>query len=205
MTLPVDPASLLSGRPLSMIVIGGSAGGIDVVTALLAALPRPLGVPVLVALHIGPQSKPHWPIVFRSSTAPVYEAEDNDVAEPGCVYVAPPDYHLLVGEGGQLNLSADERVHLARPSIDVLFESAAWSYGQRLLGIVLSGANADGAAGLAAIRGRGGTCWVQRPETAAATAMPVAALSAVPDAHALSPADMSRALAALGNEESHDG
>jgi two-component system chemotaxis response regulator CheB len=177
-------------------VIGASAGGIEAVTGLLAALPRPLIVPVLVVLHIAAGSRTQWPLVFRSSSAPVHEAEDKDMAEPGHVYVAPPDYHLLVDESSRLCLSADERVNHARPSIDVLFESAAWSFGAALLGVVLSGANSDGAAGLAAIRERGGSCWVQAPETAVATAMPRAAIEAVPDALVLSLGEMADALGA---------
>jgi two-component system, chemotaxis family, protein-glutamate methylesterase/glutaminase len=133
-------------------------------------------------------------MVFPNSAEPVFEAEDKDLAEPGSVYVAPPDYHLLVDVGGRLSLSSDERVNLARPSIDVLFESAAWSFGAAVLGIVLSGANADGAAGLAAIRARGGSCWVQTPETAVAMAMPRAALDAVPDAQVLALTEMADAL-----------
>jgi two-component system, chemotaxis family, protein-glutamate methylesterase/glutaminase len=191
-----DPKGLSTLRelPLRAIVVGASAGGIEAVTALLSALPRPLLVPVLVVIHIAAGSRTQWPLVFRSSTAPVFEAEDKDVAEPGHVYVAPPDYHLLIDESARLSLSADERVHLARPSIDVLFESAAWSFGAAVLGVVLSGANDDGAAGLAAIRERGGGCWVQAPETAFATAMPRAAIHAVPDALVLSLREMADAL-----------
>jgi len=193
-----DPTGLstLRQRPLRAIVVGGSAGGIEAATVLLSALPRPLLVPVLLVLHIAASSRAQWPLVFRSSTAPVHEAEDKDVAEPGNVYVAPPDYHLLVDEDARLSLSSDERVNLARPAIDVLFESAAWSFGSAVLGVVLSGANADGAAGLAAIRERGGGCWVQAPETAAAAAMPRAAVSAVPDALVLSLREMADALGA---------
>jgi len=191
-----DPKGLstLRERPLRAIVVGASAGGIEAVTVLLSALPRPLLVPVLVVLHIAAGSRTQWPLVFRSSTAPVFEAEDKDVAEPGNVYVAPPDYHLLIDESARLSLSADERVHLARPSIDVLFESAAWSFGAAVLGVVLSGANDDGATGLAAIRARGGGCWVQAPETALAAAMPRAALDAVPDALVLTLREMADAL-----------
>jgi two-component system chemotaxis response regulator CheB len=183
-------------RRLRAIVIGASAGGIEALSVLFAALPTPLSVPVLVALHIAAGSRTQWQMVFRSATAPVLEAEDKDLAGAGNVYVAPPDYHLLVDDGGRLSLSADERVNLARPSIDVLFESAAWSFGRDLLGIVLSGANADGAAGLAAIRASGGGCWVQAPETAAAVAMPRAALNAVPDALVLTLPEMADALRA---------
>ena len=180
---------------LRAIVLGGSAGGIEAVTTLLEALPEGLGVPVLVALHIKASSDPHWPIVFRSSRAAVFEAEDAELARPGCVYVAPPDYHLLVDVGSRLSLSADERVNMARPSLDVLFESAAWAYEGGALGVILSGANADGAAGLAAIRARGGRAWVQAPETAAASIMPRAALAAVPDALVLPLGEMAAALA----------
>lgn len=183
-------------RRIRAIVIGASAGGVDALGVLFAALPRPLSVPVFVVLHIAAGSRTQWQMVFRNATAPVFEAEDKDLAEAGNVYMAPPDYHLLVDEGGRLSLSADERVNLARPSIDVLFESAAWAFGGSLLGVVLSGANADGAAGLAAIRACSGGCWVQAPETAMAVAMPRAALDAVPDALVLTLPEMADALRA---------
>lgn len=181
-------------RHLRAIVIGASAGGIEAATVLLAGLPRSLSLPVLFVLHLAAGSRFAWQLVFAAAKVPVLEAEDKDLAEPGKVYVAPPDYHLLVDDAGRLNLSSDERVNLVRPSIDVLFESAAWSYGEALLGIVLSGANADGAAGLAAIRARGGECWIQAPETAIAGEMPRAAHDAVPDALVLTPPEMAEAL-----------
>jgi two-component system chemotaxis response regulator CheB len=109
----------------------------------------------------------------------VVEVEDKDLIAPGRVYLAPPDYHLLV-EPGSFALSVDERVQYARPSIDVLFESAADAYGERVIGVVLTGANADGAAGLARIAKRGGAAIVQDPETAEAREMPAAALAAAP-------------------------
>lgn len=187
--------SQLRAPRLSAIVLGGSAGGIEAVSTLLAALPERLDVPILVSLHIKADSKAHWPLVFRASRAPVYEAEDGQLARPGAVYVAPPDYHLLVDVGSRLSLSADDRVNMARPSLDVMFESAAWAYEGGALGIILSGANADGAAGLAAIRAHGGRAWVQSPETALASMMPRAALGAVPDALVLSLNEMAEALA----------
>ena len=95
----------------------------------------------------------------------------------GVIYIAPPDYHLLVEADGSLALSADEPVHFSRPSIHVLFQSAAHAFGKRALGILLSGASADGADGLAPIRARGGVTWVQRPESAAVPVMPEAALA----------------------------
>jgi two-component system chemotaxis response regulator CheB len=141
---------------------------------------------VLVVLHVGAGTQADWSRVFRDSTLPVREVEDNDVAEPRSIYLAPPDYHLLVDDSLRLSLSVEEPVNLARPSIDVLFESAAWAFGPRLLAVVLSGANADGAAGLTAIDRAGGLCWVQAPESALAGRMPRAALAAVPGARVLS-------------------
>lgn len=181
--------------PLSAIVLGGSAGGIEAVGTLLAALPQRLAVPILVCLHIKADATANWQLVFRSSRVPVFEAEDGQLARPGAVYVAPPDYHLLVDVGSRLSLSADERVNMARPSLDVLFESAAWAYEAGVLGVIVSGANADGAAGLAAIRAHGGRAWVQSPETALASMMPRAALGAVPDALVLTLGEMAATLA----------
>src|SRR5262245_8048947 len=111
---------------------------------------------------------------------PVREAEDKQPVEPGTVYFAPPDYHLLIDEGPAIALSADEAVHFSRPSIDVLFESAADIYGARLLGIILTGASEDGASGLDAIRRAGGCTVVQQPETAQVALMTEAALKRGP-------------------------
>lgn len=184
----------LRAPELRAIVLGGSAGGIEAVSTLLKAMPTGLSSVVLVALHIKAGSNAQWPIVFRGSTLPVFEAEDEQEARPGSVYIAPPDYHLQVDVDCRLRLSSEERVNMARPSLDVLFESAAWAFERAVLGVILSGANADGAAGLAAIRARGGRAWVQTPATAAASMMPQAALAAVPDALALSLDEMVAAL-----------
>jgi two-component system, chemotaxis family, protein-glutamate methylesterase/glutaminase len=175
---------LLEHRPRA-IVIGGSAGGIEALRVLLPALSADLPVPVLIVMHIAAGSGAEWSRVFHGAAVPIHEAEDKDRAEPGHVYLSPPDYHLLVDASRTLSLSVEEPVQLARPSIDVLFESAAWAFQRELLAIVLSGANADGAAGLFAVRRAGGLCWVQAPDTAAATSMPRAALAAVPDARSL--------------------
>jgi two-component system chemotaxis response regulator CheB len=113
------------------------------------------------------------------------------------VYTAPPGYHLLAERGGTLALSVDEPVHFCRPAIDVLFDSAAYAFGDNLLGILLTGANEDGARGLAAIRAAGGLAWVQDPETAVASAMPQSALSLAGADRILSISDMAQALAQL--------
>ena len=176
------------------IVIGGSAGSVELLRKLTPALAPDLGAPVITVLHIGASSTADWARVFHESALPVREVEDNDVAQPACLYLAPPDYHLLVDDSLNLSLSVEEPVNLARPSIDVLFESAAWAFGPRVLGIVLSGANADGAAGLAAISRAGGLAWVQAPESALASRMPRAALAAVPGAHVLTVPQMMEVL-----------
>ena len=116
----------------------------------------------------------------------VQEAEDKEPIAAGTVFVAPPDYHMLVESEAYLSLSADEPVNYSRPSIDVLFESAADAYGAELVGIVLTGANDDGARGLRAIVKAGGTALVQCPEQSYAPTMPSAAIEACPSAHVLS-------------------
>jgi two-component system, chemotaxis family, protein-glutamate methylesterase/glutaminase len=170
----------LAGR-IDAVVIGASAGGVEALTALLPALAPGLLPPFFIVLHL-PRDKPSvLAEIFAAKCAvPVREAEDKEVVAPGTIYFAPNNYHLLVDRGPQLSLSADDPVHHSRPSIDVLFESAVEIYGSRLLGIILSGANEDGASGLAAIHDAGGVTVVQSPETARAPAMALAALKIRP-------------------------
>ena len=170
----------LSGR-IDAVVIGASAGGIEALTVLLPALAPGLLPPVFIVLHL-PRDKPSVlaEIFTRKCAVPVREAEDKETVAGGTIYFAPSNYHLLVDEGPQLSLSADDPVHHSRPSIDVLFESAAEIYGRRLLGIILSGANEDGACGLAAIHDAGGVTVVQSPETARAPNMALSALKLRP-------------------------
>ena len=170
----------LAGR-VDAVVIGASAGGIEALTALLPALSPGLRPPVFIVLHL-PRDKPSVlvEIFERKCAVPVREAEDKETVTPGTVYFAPADYHLLVDRGPQISLSADDPVHHSRPSIDVLFESAAEIYGDRLLGIILTGANEDGACGLAAIHDAGGVTVVQSPQTARAPHMVLSALKLRP-------------------------
>ena len=175
-------------------MIGGSAGSIDALRTLIPALAG--DVPILVVVHIAPDLRGDWSKVFPSSKLVVREAEDKEVAVPGTLFFAPPDYHLLVDTEGTLSLSVEPPVHHARPAIDVLFESAAWAYRERLLGVVLSGANADGADGLAEIHRAGGLCWVQSPASSPTPTMPRAALQAVPEARALTLDEMAEAFRA---------
>jgi two-component system chemotaxis response regulator CheB len=168
------------------VVIGASAGGVDALSAVLPALPAAGRVPVFVVLHL-PRDRPSVlaDIFSAKCQAPVREATDKDAIEPGTVYFAPPDYHLLIEDGRTLALSSDEPVHHSRPSIDVLFESAAEIYGAGLLGVVLTGGNADGADGLDAIRRAGGVTAVQDPAEAYAPYMVEAALRKGPARHVL--------------------
>ncbi len=162
-----------------LIAVGGSWGAMHAFGRLLESLPDELDQPIVVALHRSPESIEGGlaAILAAHTRRPVRDVEDKDAIERGAVHLAPPDYHLLV-ERGTFALSVDERVNYARPSIDVLFESAAEAYGERVIGIVLTGANEDGAAGLARIKERGGVALVQDPETSERSAMPLAAIAA---------------------------
>jgi two-component system, chemotaxis family, protein-glutamate methylesterase/glutaminase len=162
-----------------LIVVGASWGGFDALRRLLAHLPEEVDVPIVVAQHRGPDSleRALETTLQHVLGRPVREIDDKEAIEPRHVYLAPPDYHLLA-ERGSFALSTEERVQHARPSIDVLFESAADAYGERVIGIVLTGANEDGAAGLRRIADRGGLAIVQDPTTAEQRAMPDAAIAA---------------------------
>ena len=183
--MPPRAAIEARARGLRAIVISASAGGVPVLQRLLPALQPALGATVLVVLHVAPGTGPDWSLVFRASSLAIQEAEDRAPALPARVYMAPPGRHLLVEADGTMTLSLDPKVNLARPSIDVLFESAAWAYGRRVLGVILTGANADGARGLAVIDRAGGLCWVQAPGQAFMATMPRMALAAVPRARVL--------------------
>lgn len=184
----------MSGRA---IAIGGSAGSIEVLGQALPALAPALGAPVIVVLHL-PREQPSLlcDIFVRRCRLAVCEAQDKEPLEAGTIYFAPPDYHVLVDTGPTLALSIAPPVHFSRPSIDVLFESAADVYGAGLTAVLLSGANADGAQGLAAVQRAGGRTIVQSPESARAPAMPEAALRLLQPNHLLAP----EALAPLLNQ-----
>jgi two-component system, chemotaxis family, protein-glutamate methylesterase/glutaminase len=184
------------------IVIGASAGGVEALSVLLPALPADLRAPLFIVVHL-PRERPSLlaEIFARKCALKVREAEDKMRVEPGTVYFAPPDYHLLLDEGPQLALSIDELVHFSRPSIDVLFESAADIYAARLMGIILTGANDDGTAGLAAIHRAGGVTIVQEPESAQVPLMALSALKRTPADFVLPLAEIAVLLQALGRPE----
>jgi len=180
------------------IVIGASAGGVEAIAALLPALSPQLQAAVFIVIH-QPRERPSLlvDILKDRCVLPVQEAQDKEMVQRGRVYVAPPDYHLLLDTGPQLALSVDEPVEYSRPSIDVLFESAADLYAERLLGIILTGGNQDGAAGLAAVHREGGTTIVQSPEDAQIPHMPEAALKRHPADYVLPLEQMTRLLHTL--------
>jgi two-component system, chemotaxis family, protein-glutamate methylesterase/glutaminase len=176
----------VSGGAPEAVVIGASAGALEVLSNLLPALPSDYRLPILIVVHLPPDNTSLFAELFRARCAiRVREAEDKEPIEPGVVYFAPPDYHLLVEEDKRLSLSDDEPVLFSRPSIDVLFESAADAYGGGLIGVVLTGANSDGANGLKAVVEAGGVAVVQSPGSAYAVAMPEAAIAACPAARVL--------------------
>jgi two-component system, chemotaxis family, protein-glutamate methylesterase/glutaminase len=164
-------------QDIEAVAIGASAGGVELLSALLSLLPQRCRTSFFVVIHI-PRERPSLlsNIFADRCLLPVREAEDKEPVQPGTVYIAPPDYHLLVDRGPALALSSDEPVHFSRPSIDVLFESAADIYGERLMGLILTGANQDGAEGLAAVGRAGGRTVVQDPSSAAVPYLPEAAL-----------------------------
>jgi two-component system chemotaxis response regulator CheB len=159
------------------VVVGGSAGAIEVLGELLPRLPAAFAVPVIVVVHLPPRRASLLPELFtRKCALTVREPEDKQPVTPG-IWFAPSDYHLFVEQDRTFALSIDEPVKFSRPSIDVLFESAVRVYAPRLLGLVLTGANEDGALGARAIREQGGLVAVQDPETAFSKAMPLAAIA----------------------------
>ncbi|CAM3262139.1 chemotaxis protein CheB [Asticcacaulis taihuensis] len=169
------------------VVIGVSAGGLNALSAILPQLPADYPLPVMIVIHLPPDRNSVVAELFDEKCAlTVREAEDKEDILPGHVYFAPPDYHLLVEADHRLSLSSEEPVLFSRPSVDVLFETAADVYGEGLIGVILTGANPDGAAGLKAVMAAGGRGLVQRPDLSYASAMPEAALEFSPQAEALS-------------------
>jgi two-component system chemotaxis response regulator CheB len=191
-------ARAAAARGYDLVVIGGSAGGIEVLNILLGALPGGFAPAVMIVTHLPPDSPSYLVHAFAHRCAlPVLEPDAGEQIMPGRVHVAPPGYHMLVEVDRTVALSTDPAVRFSRPSIDVLFESAAAVYRERLLAILLSGANDDGAKGLGQVRALGGTAWVQAPETAGSPEMPRAAIARGAADSIYNPETMARQLAAL--------
>ena len=158
---------------IKAIVIGASFGGLDAIKFIINALPREFRTPVIIVLHIGNNNINTFISILNQSTfLNIKEAEEKDILKKNTIYFAPPNYHLQVEDEFSLSLTTASKVNFSRPSIDVLFETAAWTFKNELLGILLTGANSDGAEGLKTIKTFGGTTIVENPETAHARAMP---------------------------------
>lgn len=183
---------------LQAVVIGASAGGVQALSQVLPALPADFPVPVLVVVHVPPRRDNALVDLFAGKCQLVVkEAEDKEPLVPGTIYFAPPDYHLLVEADATIALSSDEAVNHSRPAIDVLFESAADAFGAGLAGVIMTGANHDGAQGLRAVCAAGGFGIVQDPGTAEIATMPEAAISACPDAQVMALKDIEPTLQAM--------
>jgi two-component system chemotaxis response regulator CheB len=178
-TIFPDPSSGQLALPaVDAVVVGASAGGVEALLKIFRTLPRGYRLPILTVLHVPDQRRSHLAEVFAQNLKiPVKEADDKETIAPGTLYFAGPGYHLSVESDFSLSLSQEERVFHSRPSIDVLFESAADAFGERLAGVLLTGANNDGARGMARISEYGGLTVVQDPAQALARTMPDAALA----------------------------
>ncbi|WP_234734572.1 chemotaxis protein CheB [Tellurirhabdus bombi] len=162
---------------IKAVVIGGSSGSLDVLLKLFPALNPAIPLTIIVVLHR--KNAPDSPLanlLSYKTSIPVKEVEDKDAVLPGMIYLAPADYHLLIERDFLFSLDSSEKVNYSRPSLDVTFESAADVYGPTLVGILLSGANSDGTAGLDAIKRAGGIIIAQSPETAKVAFMPEQAI-----------------------------
>lgn len=162
------------------IVIGVSSGGMEAMKVLFSALPADFSIPIVIVQHMSPRSDSQWiSVVKKNFPLEFKEADEKERITRGHIYIAPPNYHLLIEQDRTFSLSVEEKVSYARPSIDVLFQTAAMVYKDKLVGIVLTGSNHDGAAGLKAIKECGGLCIVEDPATAASPFMPQTALDFV--------------------------
>jgi two-component system chemotaxis response regulator CheB len=192
---------------IEAIVIGGSAGALHALLSIMPALPEQVSCPIVIVLHLPPDQPSRVPeILSRVCARAVHEAEDKVPLRDQTIYVAAPNYHLLIERNRSLSLSIDEPVHHSRPAIDVLFQSAADAYGPAVAGLVLSGANQDGAEGLYQIWQAGGVAIVQDPATASSPIMPEMAMRRVgPSAHVVRLMDVGAFLTKLVGAETRHG
>lgn len=183
-----------------LVVIGVSAGGLAVLSSLVSKLAPDYGLAIAIVQHRAKESTALCELLQDCTPLRVTEVIDKEPIVPGSIYVAPPDYHVLV-ERGFFSLSTDAPLRYSRPSIDILFETAADAYRNRVVGVVLTGANSDGSRGLQRIVEAGGTAVVQDPEEAEVSAMPEAAMRAVSAAHVLPLDGIATFLASLQSPE----
>ena len=180
------------------IVIGSSAGGLNALKIIFSALDKNFKIPIIVVQHISPHSDNYITTYLdKNSRVNVKEAEEKEAIKEGNIYFAPPNFHLLIERDKTFSLSTEERVNYARPSIDILFETAVYAYGKHLAGIILTGANHDGANGMRLIKQYGGLTIVQDPKNAEVDTMPTCAINATQIDHILSLKEITRHLIKL--------
>lgn len=184
------------------IVIGVSSGGMKAMKIMFPLLPKSFNTPIIIVQHISPHSDNQWiQLLNDTSNLEIKEADEKEKIEIGNVYIAPPNYHLLIEKDKTFSLSIDERVNFARPSIDVLFESAAEAYKNKLIGIILTGSNHDGTKGIKRIQECGGLAIVQDPETAESAYMPKSAIAAIQPDYILSLEEIIKLLIKLDKQK----
>jgi two-component system chemotaxis response regulator CheB len=185
-------------EPVRIIALGVSTGGVAALKLLLSALPGSFPAPILIVMHLNAEAADSMAgLLDQWSALRVKEADADERPLPGTAYLAPANYHLQVEPDGRLSLSTDPPVHFARPSVDVLLETAAAAHGPALAGIILTGAGVDGSLGLKCVRDRGGTTIVQDPRDAACDSMPRSALSQVVPDHVTTLMDLPELLLRL--------
>ena len=178
-------------HPAGLLVIGGSAGSLEVILQVLPAISTTLNFAILIVVHRKPTSDTLLvDLLSTKINMPVKEAEEKEFIYPNRVYVAPADYHLLIEKDNSFSLDVSEKVNYSRPGIDVTFESAADVYGKSLVALLLSGANADGVAGLKKVKEKGGLCIVQDPSSAEVDYMPRQAIQELQVDKILTPSEM---------------
>lgn len=188
------------------VVMGISAGGLEALSIILPCLPGDFSLPVIVVQHRHPNSDDYLTSSLNAKCPlTVKEADEKEIISAGRVYLAPPNYHLLVEEDRSFSLSVSERVNHARPAIDPLFETASDAYGAKLIGVILTGANDDGSQGLKRIKERGGLAIVQAPATAEVASMPKSAIMATKADYVLPLAEIGPLLVNLDQAASNDG
>lgn len=187
---------------IKAIVIGASFGGMEAIKKVITGLPADFKIPIAVVLHIGNNNiDTYMSLLEKHSHYKVKEAEEKEPLKEQTVYFAPPNYHLLFEEDFTLSLSTDEKVNFSRPAIDVLFETAAWSAKNHLIGVLLTGSNNDGAEGLKTIKNNGGTTIVENPETAFAKMMPETAVKICTPDYILDLQDIAAKIIEVSNME----
>jgi len=173
------------------IVIGVSSGGMNAMKVIFSLLPKEFSIPIIIVQHVSSHSNNQWiKLLNDKSNLCIKEADEKEKIENGTIYIAPANYHLMIEKNKTFSLTIDERVNYARPSIDVLFESAAEVYKDKLIGVILTGSNNDGTNGIKRIKEFGGLAIIQNPKTAESSYMPASAIAAIKPDYILSLVDI---------------